>query len=240
MSGVDAVWLCQEHTGSTLNDIENQIRAAKLYDVDAIVRVQRGSYSDLVRPLELDASGIMVPHVMSAQEARDIARWTRFAPVGRRPIDGGNADGAYCQIPGLEYMQSANAERLVMIQLEDPEPFEELDEIASVEGIDMLFFGPSDYAHGIGVPMQFDHPKVNEARRKVAEVAVRHGKFAGTPGTPENLNELIDMGYRFINIGADVLILAEGFKRIAETFVKAKTPPAPASACKNCSGCNGK
>ncbi len=68
-------------------------RAAKVFDVDAIVRVPRGSYSDMIRPLELDAAGIMVPHVMSAEDARQVVRWTRFAPVGLRPLDGGNADG---------------------------------------------------------------------------------------------------------------------------------------------------
>ena len=226
MSGVDCVWLCQEHTGNTLNDIENQIRAAKVFDVDTIVRVQRGNYSNLIRPLELDASGIMVPHLMSAQEGRDIVRWTRFAPVGRRPIDGGNADGLYCQLSGEDYLRGANRERMLIVQIEDPEPLDELEEIASIEGIDMLFFGPGDFSHAIGVPFQMNHPKVVEVRRRVAKAALDHGKFAGTVASPDSIDELIDMGYRFLNIGADVLILSEGFNKVAEAFRNAKKPQA--------------
>ena len=64
-SGIDCIWICLEHVPNDLREVENQIRAAKLYDVDAVVRVPRGSYSDLIRPLEMDATGIMVPHVMS-------------------------------------------------------------------------------------------------------------------------------------------------------------------------------
>ena len=226
MSGIDSVWLCQEHTGNTLNDIENQIRAAKVFDVDTIVRVPRGSYSDLIHPLELDAAGIMVPHVMSAKDAREIVRWTRFTPVGLRPLDGGNADGAYCQIPGEDYLREANEQRLLAVQIEDPEPLEKIEEIASIEGIDMLFFGPSDFLQAIGRPFQYDHPAVNDALERVADAARRHGKYAGAPADPEGIGKLIEMGYRFFSMGADVVILAEGFKKVAESFRHATQRPA--------------
>lgn len=96
--GVDSVWLCREHGPITLHDIENQIRAAKMFDFDMIVRVPRGSYSDLIYPLEINATGIMVPHVMGSDEASHIARHTRFHPLGHRPLDGGNADSVYTAI----------------------------------------------------------------------------------------------------------------------------------------------
>ena len=220
MSGFDCVWLGMEHVPNTLHDIENQIRAIKMCNVDALVRVPRGSYSDLILPLEMDAAGIMVPHVMSASDAREIAWRTRFHPIGRRPIDGGNADGAYCLIPPEQYTREANEQRFVIIQIEDPEPLDELDEIAQVEGIDMLFFGPGDFSHAIGAVGRAD-PRADEARRRVAQAAVRHGKFAGTVGTPQNLAELVEMGYRFVNLGADVLALTGYFQSMASAF---KTP----------------
>jgi 4-hydroxy-2-oxoheptanedioate aldolase len=218
MSGVDSVWLCLEHVPSTLHDIENQIRAAKAYDVDSIVRVARGGYSELVRPLEMDAAGVMVPHVMGEADARQVARQSRFHPVGRRPLDGGNADGAYCAVAGEDYLAESNRERLVIVQIEDPEAVDELDGIAAVDGIDMLFFGPGDFSHSIGAPFQMTHPRVQEARRLVAEAARKHGKFAGTVANRNNMQELIDMGYRFLSIGADVCILAEGFAQVAAAF----------------------
>ncbi len=216
MLGFDCVWLCREHTPSDLQTVEHQILAAKTHDVDALVRVPRGSYSDMIVPFELDASGIMVPHCMSAADARQIAKTARFHPVGRRPVDGGNADGAYCNIEFTQYLKEANEQRFIIIQIEDPEPLEELDAIAAVPGIDMLFFGPGDFSHSIGAPGQFDHPRLAAARRLVAEAAVTHGKFAGTVGMPTP--ELLAMGYRFFNFAADVIALSEYCKEKIAAF----------------------
>ena len=214
MHGFDCLWLDMEHTAATWADIEGQIRAAKLSDVDAMVRVARGGYSDYIKPLELDAAGIMVPHVMGIEDARNVVRMTRFHPVGRRPVDGGNADGAYCNIPFADYVKGMNDRRFLVVQIEDPEPLDELDEIATLEGIDMLFFGPADFSHGIGAPGDWDNPAISETRRRVAEAARDHGKFAGTTGTLETVPDLIAMGYRFISIGADVIAMNDYCSRL--------------------------
>ena len=218
MSGFDCLWVCMEHGPNTLHDIENQIRAAKMYDVDTVVRVPRGSYSDTLRPLEMDAAGIMIPHVISAEEAREIVRQTRFHPLGRRPLDGGNADGAYCSISGTDYLQQANRGRMVIVQIEDPEAIDQLDGIASLDGIDMLLFGPGDFSQAIGRPYEMDCPEIKEASQYVVEAARRHGKYAGTVTSPENFQKRIDDGYRFLSVGADVLLLTEGFARLAEAI----------------------
>ena len=77
---------------------------------------------------------------MSLEDAKKIVYYTKFHPVGRRPLDGGYADGGYCMIPAEEYIKQANHERFVIVQIEDPEPLGELEEIVSLDGIDMLFF----------------------------------------------------------------------------------------------------
>ena len=94
MAGFDCLWTDREHVPNDLSAVEKIIWAAKAHNADVIVRVPRGSYSDYIRPLELDAAGIMVPHIMSLADAQNVVRMTRFHPVGRRPVDGGNADGA--------------------------------------------------------------------------------------------------------------------------------------------------
>ncbi|MDD5599880.1 MAG: aldolase/citrate lyase family protein [Victivallaceae bacterium] len=205
LSGFDCLWACQEHTAVDYRQLQEQILAAKAHDCDLVCRGPRGSYSDYVRPLELDATGIMVPHVMNAADAAQIIRMTRFQPVGRRPVDGGNADGAYCMIPFVEYLEQANRERFIILQIEDYEAMDELDEIAAVKGYDILFFGPGDFSHSLGIPGQFNDPKIRDARLKIAEAARKHGKFAGTVGSIENHLELIAMGYQFINTVADVV-----------------------------------
>jgi len=220
--GFDCIWFDNEHVPTDWLLLENMVRAAKVHDADSLVRVSRGSYSDYIRPLEMDASGIMVPHLMSAEEARQVVRMTRFHPLGRRPVDGGNLDGFFCTIDPLEYMKQANQERFVCIQIEDPESLDELDEIAAVAGIDMLFFGPGDFSHGIGKPYQFDAPEVKEARVAVAAAAKRHGKFAGTTCTAESLPEMRKQGFQFLGVGADVIGLTRYFGDLAKATVSAE------------------
>jgi 4-hydroxy-2-oxoheptanedioate aldolase len=219
-AGFDCVWIDQEHMAKDWSDVQAHIWAAKSHDMDVMVRVPRGGYSDYIKPLELDAAGIMVPHIMGVEDAHNVVRMTRFHPIGRRPLDGGNADGGYAQINYPDYIAQANEQRFVIVQIEDPEPLDELEAIAALDGIDMLFFGPADFSQGIGAPGQWDHPKLIETRRRVAEVAVKHGKFAGTPSSLDTMDEQIDMGYRFLALGADVVAVGQYCNRLMDEFIQ--------------------
>ncbi len=216
MMGFPCIWVDVEHTANDYFVTESQIYAAKAYDTDILVRVPRGSYSDYIRPLELDASGIMVPHIMSVEDAKRVVHMTRFHPLGRRPVDGGNADAKFCNIDQAEYNRQANDQRFIIFQIEDPEAMEQIDEIASIPGYDMLFYGPGDYSHSIGHSGDMNHPDVRKGFERVAEAARKHGKFAGTVGSMANARERVDMGYQFVNIGADVVGLSAYFREIAE------------------------
>jgi 4-hydroxy-2-oxoheptanedioate aldolase len=214
MSGLDCIWTDMEHVPNDWSVVEKQILAAKAHGVDTIVRVARGGYSDYIRPLEMDATGIMVPHIMSAADAKAVIRSTKFHPLGLRPVDGGNADGSYCKIDFAEYLRQANEQRFNVLQIEDVEPLDELEDIIALPGLDMIFFGPGDFSQSIGAPGQMNHPLIGETRRRIAELAVKHGKFAGTVGSTGNAEELVAMGYRFISVGADVIALTQYFRGI--------------------------
>ncbi len=217
MSGFDGIWICQEHVPTDHSTMCNQILAAKAYDCDCIVRVAKGSYSDYIRPLEADASGIMIPHLMSLEEAREIVHTVRFQPLGLRPVDGGNADGNYCMLDFKEYIRFMNANRLVIVQIEDPEPLSELDKICQLDGIDMIFFGPGDFSHAIGHPAEFDHPEVHRARKLVLETAHKYGKFAGTVSVP-SMQQCFAEGFDLVNVGADVRAIADNCQNIINQF----------------------
>ena len=216
MCGFDCIWLDMEHVPTNYSYIEDAVRAAKIYDCDTLTRVSKGCYSDLVCPLEGDSTGIMVPHLMSLEEAKQIVYYTKFHPIGRRPIDGGNADGKYCLVDAADYIKEANEERFTVVQIEDPEPLEELEEICALPGIDMIFFGPADFRQGIGDPNGLEKAdEVDRVRRLVAKTARKYGKFAGTVGGPGNFDELVEMGYTFISTGADVVALWQYYKDMA-------------------------
>lgn len=215
MCGFDCLWIDLEHVPNDMSCVENIVRAAKIHDVDVLTRVSKGCYSDICRPLEGDSTGVMIPHLMSLKEAKQIVYNTKFHPIGRRPIDGGNADGAYCLVNAGDYIRQANAERFTVVQIEDPEPLEALEEICALPGIDMIFFGPADFAQGIGDPVG-NNPEVDRVCRLVAKTARKHGKYAGTVGSPANFDKLVAMGYTFISTGADVVALWTYYKELVE------------------------
>ena len=217
-AGFDCIWLGNEHVPSSWPDLENQVRAAKLYDVDVVIRVERGSYSSYIKGFEIDACGIMVPHVVSADEAREIVEWTKFYPLGKRALDGGNSEGRYCQIPMDEYIHHSNTERFVILQIESPEALENVDEIAAVEGYEMLCFGPGDFSQRIGKPADMSAPEIADARKKVAAAAKKHGKVMMAPGMMAPKEVLDAEGFMFYGLGADVISLSSFFKGEVENF----------------------
>jgi 4-hydroxy-2-oxoheptanedioate aldolase len=227
LCGVDAVWLCTEHVPNDWIGLENQIRAARVHNMDTLVRVSRGSYSDYIRPLEADATGIIVPHVANADEARQIVEWVRFHPIGKRALDGGNIDGQFCLVPMDDYLRHSNTERIVILQIESPEALEHVEAIAAVPGFDLLLFGPGDFSHRIGKPGKLDDPRVVAARKRVAAAARAHGKFAMTAGLIAPFPQLVEEGYRLFGIGADVVGLTSYVKQRLELVQKeiASLPP---------------
>ncbi len=217
-AGADALWLCMEHVATTWEQAENQIRAAKLHDTDTILRVARGSYSDYVRGLEIDAAGLMVPHVMGPDDAIAVRDMTKFAPLGRRAVDGGNADALYTKLGLSDYLHQANRERFVCHQIEDPEALDQMEAIAEIDGVDALFFGPGDLSVAMGIPGQINDPAIESARRELAAIARRHGKIAATVCAPDRIGELADMGYNFLSVGADVVGLNQYAERTLAAF----------------------
>ncbi len=218
LAGFDAIWICNEHVPNDWLNLESQIRAARLYDMDTLVRVCKGSYSDYVRPLEADATGLIVPHVASVEEARHIVQMTRFHPVGRRALDSGNIDARFCQVPLTEYLQHSNTERVLIFQIESPEALAQVEQIAAVPGFDGLLFGPGDFSHLIGKAGQLNDPEVVAARKRVAAAARANGKFAMSAGMFAPRADLEAEGHSAFCLGADVLGLPEYFRRLLNEF----------------------
>jgi 4-hydroxy-2-oxoheptanedioate aldolase len=232
LAGVDAVWLCREHVPNDWQNLEHLIRAARIHDVDALVRVERGAYSDYVRPLEAGAAGIIVPHVADADQARQVVDWTRFMPLGRRAMDGGNVDGQFGLATTADYVAHANREPLIILQIESPEALAQVEAIVAVPGFDGIMFGPGDFSHRLGRPGQVTDPAVVAARRRVAAACRAAGKFAMTAGLFAPVAELHAEGHTVFNVGADVLGLGAYMKdRLAGMLTEARSViPATASA----------
>ncbi len=183
-----------------------------------IVRVARGSYSGYIRPFEADATGIIVPHVASEAEARQIVEWVRFHPVGKRALDGGNIDGQFCLVPLGDYIRHSNTERVVILQIESPEALENVEKIAAVPGFDALLFGAGDFSHRIGKLGKVTDPEVVAARRRVAEAAKQHGKHVMAASLYGQKDQLIAEGTSIFTLGADVITLGQGLRQAVADF----------------------
>ena len=229
MCGVDAVWLCNEHVANDWTNLENQIRAARIHDLDTLVRVSRGSYSEYIRPLESDATGLIVPHVATAEEAREIVERVRFHPVGKRALDGGNVDGRFCLSPMADYIRHSNEERILILQIESPEALEQVERIAAVPGFDGLLFGPGDFSHRIGKAGMLGAPEVIAARKRVAVAACANGKFAMTASLHAPLAELVEEGHSVFTVGADVVGLS-GYVTERVNLLRGSSREAPTRA----------
>ncbi len=217
--GFDGIWMDLEHHGYSVETASNLMRAARVGSADILARPAKGEFMRLGRLLEAGAQGIMYPRCADAREAREVVAWSKFAPLGRRGFDGGNPDMPYCTLPMAEYIQRANEESFLVIQLEDREAVANAKAIAEVEGVDVLFFGPADFTVLGGIPGQFDHPLVQEAIRQIADAARQAGKQWGMPTpSPERTEQLLELGARFLCHGADLLLVKHGLEEMQRQF----------------------
>lgn len=212
--GYDVIWYDLEHRAFSEATIDPIALACRATDIDLMVRVRKGGYDSPMRALEFGATGIMVPHVKSAEEARQWVEWTKFPPLGKRGLDGAGADAMFGLEGGIEYLREANEETFLVLQIEDREAVECAEEIANVPGVDLLFVGPGDLSLSYGVPLEFNHPLLIEAAQRVAAATKAAGNWWGTvSGTPEAAQIALDRGARMVVGGVDHVFLLEGFKR---------------------------
>lgn len=219
LMGFDGIWMDLEHHHYSVQTAADLMRAARIGVSDIIARPAKGEYMRMARLLEAGAQGIMYPRCESAEEAAEVVRWAKFAPLGERGLDGANADAPYCSVPVKPYLRRANEETLVIVQIESPKALDQVEAMAKIPGVDVLMFGPADFSALAGIPGEFDHPMLREARTRIATAAAGAGINWGTvtPG-PDHTRMLLDMGARFICHGADILSVKRALEQIQTQY----------------------
>ena len=219
LMGFDGIWLDMEHHGYSLETATGLMRAARSGASDIVCRPAKGEFMRMQRMHEAGAQAIMYPRCDDAQEAAEVVKWMKFPPWGERGFDGGNPDMPYCTMPMVEYVRQANEETLLVLQIEQPKTVEHVEEIAAVDGVDVLFVGKGDLSLQSGVPGQMDHESIRDAIRKTAQAAKNAGKHWGCPsGSMEQTQELLEMGARFIAHQADIIMIKNALEKIQRDF----------------------
>src|SRR6516225_1361552 len=217
--GYDAVWLDQEHAGLSIEQIENDSRAARVTGLDSFVRLAPTDYATVMRPLEAGAGGIMAAQVRGARQAREVVQWAKFHPIGLRGVNGTGVDGRYGTMPMAEYFEKANAETFVAIQIEHIDAVREVEAIAAIPGVDVLFIGPADLGQSMGIVGQWDHPDIWQAIERVARAAREHKiAWAILPRNAEYARRCLDLGCQMLSIGLDVWAVQRGLASFLAEF----------------------
>jgi 2-keto-3-deoxy-L-rhamnonate aldolase RhmA len=197
--GFDWVLIDCEHGTVGLETAELMIMAAEAAGVTPIVRPKSRSYQDIVEVMDRGAAGVQVPHVIDAASARAAVDAVKFHPVGRRSLAAGTrASGYGYRGSAGAFVEQANAASLVCVQIEDEAAIHNIDEILTVEHVDVFFIGPSDLSASMGFP---GNPKAEPVARAIESTLKKitaAGKTAGMPATSDTLDLALSRGVRYI------------------------------------------
>jgi 2-keto-3-deoxy-L-rhamnonate aldolase RhmA len=226
VAGFDAVYMDMEHSPIGLDAVSRLSLAAWNMGLTPLVRTPSHSPDTIIRSLEGGAAGILVPHVDSAQDARSIVKAARFRPVGSRAMAGASPPLGYCPMTGDKAARTLEARTLVIAMIESLEAVANVDEIASVDGIDLLLVGTRDLSDEMGVHGQSDHPEIFAVYESVAAACRRHGRWlgvAGIKGQPEIIRKLRVLGASLITSTTDETLLLRAVRDEASSLHRAFT-----------------
>jgi 4-hydroxy-2-oxoheptanedioate aldolase len=203
-AGFDFVILDMEHGPHAAGTLEPLIRAAEIAGILPIVRVSQNAWSDIGAALDLGAGGIQVPQIATPEQAARAVRHARFAPQGERGVCRFVRNAAYGAMEKSDYFHHAN-EALVVVQLEGEEALENLDDILSVAGIDIVFIGPYDLSQSLGIPGEVEHPRVCATIDRIAKAGEERGIPTGCfAETPEKAARWTRSGIRYLGYSVDI------------------------------------
>lgn len=217
--GFHGFWIDHEHVGFSIDQIETAATAGRAAGFDSFVRVAPTDYALVTRCLESGPRGVMAAQINNAHEAERFVQWAKFAPRGRRGLNSAAYDGRFGNMPLAEFCDRSNRETMVAIQIETASAVEHVDAIAALDGVDLLFLGPSDLSQELGVTGQFMHPQCLAAIERISAAAKKHGKAWGSVTmTPDHCEMLVNQGCRMISMTNDVRVINAGIRSVKETF----------------------
>ncbi|GAB4024995.1 HpcH/HpaI aldolase family protein [Spirosoma gilvum] len=215
-AGFDWVLIDLEHGAGSEKDVLYQLQALEHTSAGAIVRVESAESQRIHRVLDMGAEGIMCPKIANPDDARKVVSGLHYPPFGSRGVAKMvRATGFAQQFD--QYYQQAQETILGVVQIETVAVLNHLDEVASIDGVDVLFIGPADLSMELGIFGQFNHPRFKEAVKATVEAAQKAGKATGILFfNPDDYQLYHDLGIRLIACGADATFVADGARNLAK------------------------
>jgi len=214
LSGFDWIFVDLEHGSLSLHDAQRALQAIA-NRCHTLVRVPDGTTENIKRVLDMGCSGIIVPMVNTAAYAQRIAALSKYPPVGERSVGIGRAQGYGLRF--TEYLEVANEQTTVVVQIEHRDAVADVDQIVAVPGIDAVFVGPYDLSNSMGLVGQVSHPDVRAAIDKVraacAQTNLPTGIFCSTA---EQAVREIKAGVTLLAVGADISLMTNSAKLLMD------------------------
>ncbi|HTY65237.1 MAG TPA: aldolase/citrate lyase family protein [Rhizomicrobium sp.] len=207
-AGFDSIYIDVEHSSFSLDTTSQICMAGLASGITPFVRVP--SIDVIPRVLDGGALGVIAPHVQSAQDAARVVRAAKYPPLGDRSFTGALPQLGFRPFSAAEALPALNDATTVVAMIESAEALGAVDEIAAVDGVDLLFIGTNDLCLSLGIPGQFDHALVRDSYTRTMGACRRHGKhlgIGGLAGQPKLVAEFIKLGARYVSTGTDLSFL---------------------------------
>lgn len=218
-TGLDFVIIDLEHGPTSFETVEHQLYAVESTGCTPIIRLGEASDFTILRALEVGAQALLVSHVSTADEARRIVHATKYPPEGNRGLSPFTRTHDYSEQDIGAKLHAANEQMLVGVLVEGAEGVRNLDEIAAVAGLDVVYVGVYDVSMSIGVPGDLTHPDVVKVLNETVRVVEGHGKAAGSVARDHDyLRLLVASGFRFLSYRCDSAILRDGLDMARQWF----------------------
>lgn len=217
-AGCEYIIYDMEHTGLGYETVKDQVAMCRGLGVAPMARVPRSDYAFLARALDIGCEGVMVPMVNTADEARSIVDACRYPPVGRRGAAFGFAHDHYEAGSPVDKIKAANRRNLVIAQIETEHGLENVEEIAAVDGVDVLWVGHFDLTNFLGIPGEFDNKVYKDALKRVVKAGRKHGKGLGfMAGDRKWARDYKAHGFNMLAAGTDHGLLMAGVNDLLDS-----------------------
>jgi 4-hydroxy-2-oxoheptanedioate aldolase len=218
-TGIDFVVIDLEHGSMSFETAEEMVRAAQLFACQPIIRVGDDQENTILHALETNCGAIMVPHVSTKEAAMRIVNAARYAPLGNRGLSPYTRCHGYTHDGFPESMKKHATDTLVGVLVEGLKGIENLEDISSTTGIDLVYLGMYDISQSVGLPGLLEHPLVLEQLEKCLSIIKKAGKFAGTFSREISASRTFkDMGFNFVAYVADSYGLTKFYNQAISEF----------------------
>jgi 4-hydroxy-2-oxoheptanedioate aldolase len=221
-AGFDWVVLDLEHGAATEADLLALLYSAGTTPMTALVRSQSAERLRVGRALDLGAAGVMLPQLKSIDEVREAVSFLRYPPTGQRGVALRTRGGGMGSLGHADVARVVNDRIVGIVQIESAGTVADADAIAGLDEVDVLFVGPADLSHSLGIAGRFDEPRFQDALRTVVEACRVHGKAAGILiYDADGLPPLVEMGFTFIGLGSEGSFVSSGARAMLEAAARA-------------------